>query len=494
MSHQSECIICIEKYNKSSHYPIICKFCDYKACSSCCQSYLLTINIPQCMNCHNEWQREFLNENFKKTFINKTLKDHHKKYLFDIETSLIPQAILEAKRRKTIDTMEREILEMKRTIRSLYKQIREKYNDLHLFRNNRNVNANANDNSQNNQEKINFIRRCPADNCKGFLSTRWKCELCSVYVCKDCHRIKAENQEENPHVCNNDDVETAKMITNNTKACPSCTVPIYKIDGCLQMWCTNCHTAFNWNTGRIETRVHNPHYFEWLRKNNNGAIDRNPLDIQCGRNLDIRFISQFETLVRFVKRKSNIAFNEKNDEKIQEFVINIEIINNYRIRSVNHILEIDIPRFNDFNRETYNLDLRIKYINNEIDEERFKTQICSSEKKMEKNRELVNILTMYCHSSIDIIYRLYTNMFEFENSVKNKESTIKKIDISIFDEYNNLILYANENLQRICNIYGIKNNLLINQYGTFNSYNKNTEKLTLFNTRRMNGLDDLDEL
>lgn len=101
---------------------------------------------------------------------------------------------------------------------------------------------------------------------------------------------------------------------------------------------------------------------------------------------------------------------------------------------------------------------------------------------------------MYCHSSIDIIYRLYTNMFDFENSVKNRESTIKKIDISILDEYNNLIQYANDNLQRICKIYGIKNDLLINQYGTFNSYNKNREKLTVFNNRRMNGLEDLYEL
>lgn len=489
MTDQNICNICVEKYNKSTRTPLICKFCDYKACSSCCQSYLLTINIPQCMNCHNEWQIEFLQENLKKNFINKTLKDHHKKYLFDVETSLIPQAIVEAKRRKTINNMEQEILEKKRTIRLLHKQITEKYRDLYLFKNNRHID----NNSQNNQEKINFIRRCPADNCKGFLSTRWKCELCSVNVCKDCHKIKSENQEENPHICNKDDVETAKMITNNTKTCPSCTVPIYKIDGCAQMWCTNCHTAFNWDTGRIETRVHNPHYFEWMRRNNNGTIDRNPLDIQCGRNLDYRFISQFETLVRFVKRNCNNAFNEQNEEKIQELITEIDIINNNRIRSVNHILEIDIPRYNNFDRENYNLDLRIKYINNEIDEKNFKTRICSSEKKREKNRELVNILTMYCHSSIDMIYRLYTNMFDFEKSVKIKESTIKKVDISILDEYNNLIEYANDNLQRICKIYGIKNDLLINKYGTFNSYNKNAEKSTVFN-RRMNRLDDLDEL
>ena len=34
------------------------------------------------------------------------------------------------------------------------------------------------------------------------------------------------------------------------------------------MWCTQCHTAFSWKSGQIQTRVHNPHYYEWLRENN----------------------------------------------------------------------------------------------------------------------------------------------------------------------------------------------------------------------------------
>jgi len=52
------------------------------------------------------------------------------------------------------------------------------------------------------------------------------------------------------------------------------------VRNCDQMWCTQCHTAFNWRTGRIESVVHNPHYFEWLRRNGN-AVPRNPGDIPC---------------------------------------------------------------------------------------------------------------------------------------------------------------------------------------------------------------------
>ena len=43
------------------------------------------------------------------------------------------------------------------------------------------------------------------------------------------------------------------------------------------MWCTQCHVAFDWRTGAIETgRIHNPHYFEFKKRS------REHGDIPCG--------------------------------------------------------------------------------------------------------------------------------------------------------------------------------------------------------------------
>lgn len=468
MTDSIDCNICVEKFNKSSRKPIICNYCDHVACSTCCQNYLLTVNIPQCMSCHREWLRKFLNNNFTKVFLDKTLKEHHKKYLFDIETSLLPNAVIESKKRRDIQSLKTDIKNIKDQIHELYSQIREKEDQINELRYGRRLNNNAN-NESTETNRINFIRRCPADNCKGYLSTRWKCELCSVNVCKDCHKIKPETQEgEEPteHVCNNDDIETARMISNNTKACPSCTVPIFKIDGCDQMWCVSCHTAFSWTTGRIQNTVHNPHYFEWLRRNNNGNIARNPLDIQCGRNLDYRFIVDYDNTLRKIVNQENINNNRRQmfnrvpiylTEENQRYSPLLSLFN--MIRNINHILEIDVPKYSNENVERYNLDLRIRYINNEIDEVQFKRLLSTAEKRREKNREIHNILTMYCHSAIDIIHRVYDNMYKYVNDLEDNQ-----IDLNISDEIYALIKYVNENLSDICKLYSMKNELYITSY------------------------------
>lgn len=437
MSEENLCIVCVEKFNKSTHKPIVCGFCEYKACTSCCKAYLLTVNVPQCMNCHREWLRKFLQDNFTNVFIDKTLKEHHKKYLFDIETSLLPNAVIELKKRRDITVLKTEIAELKDKMKELQLQIYSKQGDIDIIRNGGERNKQPEENN-----KISFIRRCPAENCKGYLSTRWKCELCSINVCKDCHKIKSDDEAGNEHVCNNDDVETARMISNNTKSCPSCTVPIFKIDGCDQMWCVNCHVAFSWQTGRIENRVHNPHYYEWLRRSNNGNIQRERLDVQCGRDLDYMFVRNFKNLL--IRLKNPVLENR---------ILSI-------IRNITHIFHVDIPRYTTGNLETYNLDLRVRFLNNEITEKRFKTMLSNNEVTREKRREINNILTMYYNTSIDIIYRLHDNIF---NHFNTNNKTKPALDLNIFNEITELISYVNENLKQVCDLYKIKNTLYISQ-------------------------------
>jgi len=89
-------------------------------------------------------------------------------------------------------------------------------------------------------------------------------------------------------------VESVKLKKKDTMGCPSCGVRIYKIEGCDQMWCVECHTPFSYKTGDIvKGVVHNPHYYEYIREHGENNL-RNPLhakklaqsDLPCNGSLE----------------------------------------------------------------------------------------------------------------------------------------------------------------------------------------------------------------
>ena len=147
----------------------------------------------------------------------------------------------------------------------------------------------------NQTERTKFIKACPSPECRGFLSSQWKCGICQNFTCPDCHEIKGPERDCG-HVCDENAKATATLLANDTKSCPNCGTGIYKIEGCDQMWCTECHTAFSWRTGRIENNIHNPHYYEWMRRNG-GEMPLNHNEIQCGREIDHHVSRGIDTLL-----------------------------------------------------------------------------------------------------------------------------------------------------------------------------------------------------
>jgi hypothetical protein len=70
------CSICIENYNISTRKQVDCFYCDYSACRSCCETYILNEAKPCCMNteCNKEWTRKFIVDNFTNAFVTKKYK------------------------------------------------------------------------------------------------------------------------------------------------------------------------------------------------------------------------------------------------------------------------------------------------------------------------------------------------------------------------------------------------------------------------------------
>jgi hypothetical protein len=528
-SNTNTCNICCDDYNKSTRSKISCAYCDFEVCRTCCETYILSENIPKCMkpDCGKEWSRKFLRENFTNVFLTSKYKEHLEDILFDQEKALLPatQPLVEEKIRK--NNIQKQIKDVDNLIRELFQQKRELEHSLLI----------PSENVESDRAK--FIRQCPANGCRGFLSTQWKCGICEQWSCPDCHELKGPSRD-CEHKCDPNNIETAKLLEKDSKPCPKCQSLIFKISGCFakntpimmwdgtikmsqdicigdilvgddgekrivedlvsgeddlfevkqnnginyivnskhtlvllyenqsmikhiivdqyikledkiknklygfkfnsminpwgimckieviyigkgqyygwrvnennkfllsdftivkncdQMWCTQCHTAFSWKTGKLEKHIHNPHYYEWQRKN--GALERAPGDIECGQELNNHTSELIYQAARrhptlYSKRGNLYVYNEKINEGC-----NI-------IRNMRHNVRIELHNFQT-NYVEKNQDLRVRYLENIIDEEEFKMLIQRNDKKNKKNTEIAQVIQLANTAVTDIVYRI----------------------------------------------------------------------------------------
>lgn len=426
----STCNICEEKFNKSSRAPVCCLYCDFTSCVKCSETYILDQSIPKCMNvdCKKEWSRKFLQQNFSKTFLMKKYTRHVEDILFDQERALLPatQPIVEQVIRKEKAKMR--ISEINELIRELKKE--KEFLQIVCSEDDTRVRV---------REHERFVRACPASNCRGFLDSKWTCGLCETVTCRNCHEIKTDEE----HVCDPNSIETARLLERDTKPCPTCHTQIFKISGCDQMWCTQCHTAFSWKTGAIEKNIHNPHYYEWRREN--GGMERAVGDVECGRELNQHIVSQLEQAITqkhttLFERQTRPGFHISRwkitfDPAVQK-TINI-------IMNLIHMMHISVREYQtDF--ATRNQTLRVKYLRQQITEQEFKTTVQRNDKKNRKNREIVQVLQLMNTVCTDIVYRVVEN---FRTAEENE------YDLSIIEEFDEIKKHCNVILDDISKTY-----------------------------------------
>lgn len=564
------CNICTEKFNKSTRNKIKCEYCDFEACNTCCRKWVLNEYAPRCMNqaCSRTWTRKFISANFPKSFVNHELKEHRENVLLQQEIALLPetQPYVEEIIRKEIITNQ---------MYELRKQQMELENRITQLRNNLYTNKTI--------ERKEFLRECPDEGCRGFLSTAWKCGLCQQWTCPDCHEVKGLERDIE-HVCDPNAVATAQLIKKETKPCPKCRSNIFKIDGCFaentqilcwdktikmsqdiqvgdelmgddgskrtvlnivsglddlyevyqdkgvnyvvnskhtlvllqnyqivemkledymklpflekeklmglkfihgkclktnihveyirkgtyygweidanrrfllsdftivrncdQMWCTQCHTGFNWRSGRIETHVHNPHFFEWQRmqrtNTENGQVNnivRNPcVNDRIVNNETSRQMFNMINNINDVSRETKLLYRDK--------ISNI-------IRNLIHIQIIDVFRYVDvFNYADNNRDLRIQYMRNKITENEFKTMIQRNSKKYDKNTEMRNVLQLFTNTVCDIVFRVHDNLSSLRTEPRSFESCFVPLS-----EIVPIVQYVNDCFRDISKTYSSK--------------------------------------
>lgn len=399
---------------------VTCPTCEYKACHGCLKRYFESIPEPACANCSTTLTREFISVHFKSFF--KEYKTMRERLLLDREKMLLPETQeiaerekrareLEEKQKKNVERLTelmKNVVAMKETIAILNEHIV-------YTRNPRNPPSRAAEGAAA-VKGPKTLFGCPVGDCRGFItSDGHKCGLCGTKLCKKCEQILVADT---PHECKQSDVDTVTTVRKETKPCPKCFIAIYKIDGCDQMWCTECKTPFSWITGlEVHERIHNPHFYEWQRKNGGGVAPRVPGDDGgCG---EIRI------------RNLMTATYSKNIMLLHQFV--------------GHMLAV-VPRPQALD----NLDLRVEYLLGELSEESFARKIQQRDKKREKETEIRQIVDVFCQGTTDIFRKIINEAVSSGARITQKSTDLYYI------ESNAIIDFVNGQLSVVAQKYSSK--------------------------------------
>jgi hypothetical protein len=386
------------------------------------------------MSCKKIWSREFVMEHFTNKWVKQEFLSHVGCIVREQEKGLLPSSQHEASLILNIRKLSDELqnIPTNAKIEREYKSCpelkelrlvekRQKWNMIHMKIHelkDQTVTYTGNV-KQMRSNKVSYIMKCPFDECRGYISQDGTCGTCSNTICTVCLMPKDDE-----HMCNRENIESAQAIQRDTKPCPQCMTPIFKASGCNQMFCTQCNTAFDWITKKIETgMVHNPHFYEWLasRRTQNMDID----NIACG---DMPDAYTFANHVNAMFMGIPGLYNHK-------------LLEMYRM--VHHIRGALLPLF-QVDRVKDNFDLRVGFLLNDFDEDVWAMKLMNREKKRMKNKAVYDLLSMITVIIEDMVRRVMV--------CSARDDKLKCV--SILNEYEKLKEFYDENLDKILNVHG----------------------------------------
>jgi hypothetical protein len=398
------------------------------------------------MNCKVVFDYDVLKKFFSKSFIDNEYSDHLHKIWIAKDKARFQEDMEQAEKELKFNNLCKEISKIENELESLYKYIRtcdeNRFYPYQFTINQISILINENklkkakkilseiEIKKDEEPKIKYINKCNTASCNGLLNENYECILCNVKICKECNEIINDSD----HVCDDNTLLTMKLIKVECKKCPKidCDYSIYKIDGCNQMYCVKCHTAWDWITGKIETkRIHNPHFYEHIRSINNGEVPREQGDNECGEN-----IPNIDNLI--IKMK-----NLKVSSIIQRIISHIH-------RLYIHVDQVILDRWTDeiggfeYNKRRN----RINLLTSEIDENEYKKSLIRYITENELSIEISNIY----NSLLSILKDKLQDIMICKDLNEFNE---------IFDSFDQVKYYINELIQNLSKKYNNRSFYLI---------------------------------
>lgn len=407
-----ECSVCCGKTPPSQD--ATCPSCGFAACRTCVRRFVTERRDDACcMNCGVVFTRSTLTSLLGNTWMNSDYKRHRETVLMERERGLlaatqphVDRAVEQEHYEEVLKSMRAERARIQQQLAAYDRALRDAVQQAPL----------ALPVSESSQV---FYARCARHGCDGYLNSEWKCNSCGGHTCSKCLVFKSGDH----HVCNPEDCATAEAI-QQCRSCPGCRAPTHRVSGCAQMWCTSCHMAWDWNTGRrINGRIHNEHYDAWLReqaRRRAGTIAREPGDIPCAGRPTNAEITNAVKLFRHFRRLMAI------------------------LRLVNTIEQTELPRYPiNYDPAARNLRMRVALLRGRITELDMQRQLQRSELHAEKNREIGLIMQMMVDVASDLLRQIV---------IASPRASEAEIDGRVA-ELESLVEYANAQLMAVARIY-----------------------------------------
>lgn len=372
-----KCDICVDRL--PCHVP--CSQCDLRTCRKCARRLVVEhTHDAACVRCGHTWDAEEAAERLGRTFWASDFRAVRREALFRNETLLVPGTVEQAQRVRT----ERTIL---RTIRTLQTRVRSgEWNlvpDLRAARVLLYHHRNGNTGPQQRRGPW-VVRNCAHEACSGYVDDDGACASCRRRTCTRC----GDALRGDAHVCSEETLHSIREIVDTCRPCVRCNAPCTRSEGCATMWCVQCHTFWNWETGRVIDASrghapHNPDHRRWIADVRLREVD----DIPCGGIPDGGMLHA--TMIRHM-----------NDDISSTAPVILEATEAiYRAQR----LRGRYPR--TWDPMTVHLDARVAFINGDVDEDAFKRTLERTERCCHYRKRVGELLETFVISGSDVLQR-----------------------------------------------------------------------------------------
>lgn len=413
------CTICFETYTNSMRKQIDCSFCKKSACLSCLKTYILmNASAPNCPSCQHALTDDFIDTFFSKHFRRNDLRKQRIQNLLEQEKSLFAETLERYNNETRATRAKNELTTLLNRLSNCTLIARDttglQIRNLQLI-----VQQGQQATPQQATERTVRTMKCPNVECRGYISisNTDRCEQCQTRVCRNC---REQYTDKSTHTCNPEILQMIKVLQETCRNCPKCSTPIERISGCSQMFCTICHTAWDWYTQKIiNGPIHNPHYFIYqgqLQQQEQNNCEPYARVTSHTQEQELGFCD-YRSHAGNDYRMNNVRSNTCTATFCRYNHVYFQIV-----QAVHYIMDRYRQNYTEFtyDHNTYR-GLRLEYLLKQIDEDKLKHRLSVHQSKQIKQRKIYQIYQMFFTVGRDQFQILFRdkNMPTFLTSMEN---------------------------------------------------------------------------